>query len=76
MIKLIDKSGYNKIASDCIVHKGIIFYIDVMTNSLIKSERLRPDWEYFISCNKKQNATIVGEFKIKSDIIRLYKREK
>ena len=76
MIRLIDKSRYDKIASDCIVHKGIIFYIDVMTNSLIKSERLRPNWEYFISCNKKQNATIVGEFKIKSDIIRLYKREK
>lgn len=76
MIKLMDKSGYDKIASDCEVHKGIIFYLDIMTDTLITSEKLKPNWKYFISCNKKQNATIVGEFRIRNDIIRLYQREK
>ncbi len=65
-----------KIVSDCDVHKGLIYYLDIMTGKMITTERVNPDWKYYISCYKKVDGKLIGSYKIKSDIINLYERER
>ena len=72
----LDKRYYNYIVSDCEKHKGLIFYLDIWTHSLITTEKLKPDWKYFISCKKRLKEDILGEFYIKDEKIILYQRVK
>ncbi len=71
-----DITQKGEIVSDCDVHKGLIFYLDVLTGKMITSERKNPNWRYYISCYKKVDGKLIGSYRIKSDIINLYEREK
>ncbi len=63
------------VATNCVVHKGLIFYVDIMTQKIVLSERKNPNWDYFISCNKKLNTGfLISSYDYKSEKIYLYKR--
>ncbi len=64
------------VVTDCKVHKGLIFYVDIMTRKIVLSEKKNPQWDYFISCNKKLNREVlVSSYIYKNERIYLYKRK-
>ncbi len=68
-------NGSNKIAFDCIAKKEVAIYLDFLLRTPVKKPKYIPDWEYYISCEKR-NLPIVKEydFKKKYKLI-LYKRK-
>ncbi|WP_456382737.1 ArnT family glycosyltransferase [Persephonella sp.] len=75
MKKVIAPAYYGKIASNCDVHKGLIYYVDAFSGKPVLSERKLPDWNYFIDCKGKLAGKPVRVYDYKGQKIRLFFRE-
>ncbi len=63
----------NNTATNCKEHKGLIFFLDTLSNNIVLSENKLKNWKYFISCNKKKEGfKLIDRIKFKNTIIYLY----
>jgi len=71
MESVIRPEFYGKVASNCQVHKGLIFYVDVFMKKPVLSERKLPDWKYFIDCKNEKKYPPLKVYNYKNTQIKL-----